>query len=450
MGHSVSRPVRPSDAPRSAIWLAAVLVAWMGAGWPIPTAFADGVTGRAAYDGGDYARARSEWQSAADAGDADAQFGLGTLYEFGLAGLPQDYKEAAHWYELSAAQHHSEAAYRLALIWAVGNPDFPPDVVEGYKWVVLAGESKGSRRAYAVELRGQLDQVVTPAQQAEGKKRADAWRETHYAQGQVAALASAPDQAQPPFASAAVPPPLPELTPPAQQAAPVDNKAQLSALNDALGQINCAAVSAELSPQGEGPRITGVVSGAEAKAQLAALAGHYFPSEHTEVDVVVTSPPLCRSFTALAALHRQGLVTDGDLHARLVGGNGLREGDPIKVEVVAPAWAVSLRIDYFSLDGQVQHLWPNDEEAEAKLATGAARVFGDGTRGKVWRAGGAPFGTESIAVIATPLPLNLGSARPAVENGTDYLRDVAAALARSNAADKPNLLATILVTTHGR
>jgi hypothetical protein len=421
MVRGTDRLVRPFNA----LWLAAVLAAWISSVWPAPPAFADAEAGRAAYDKGDYAGALANWQRAADAGDPDAQFGLGRLYEYGLGGLRQDYKLADHWYELAAAQGQSEATYRLALIWAVGNSDFPSDPVEAYKWATLASGGNEGPSTQAAELRARLDQVVTPAQQTEARQRAAAWHEAHGQQKQVAAAM----------------PPAPQLH---------DGKAQLDALNDALGHIDCAAVTARSAAQGEGLRLSGTVPGAEIKAQLATLAGTYFPSERPDVDVVVTPPPLCYSLAFLAALHRHGLATDGELHARLVGGDGLREGDPIKVEIQAPAWAVSLRIDYFSLDGQVQHLWPNDEEAEAKLTTGAARIFGDGTRGKIWKAGGAPFGTESIAVIATPRPLNLGSARPAVENATDYLRDVATALAQSNATDKPNLLATILVTTHGR
>lgn len=404
---------------------AALLAAWIGFVWPAQPAFADAAAGRAAYDRGDYASALADWQRAADAGDPDAQFGLGRLYEYGLAGLRQDYKLADHWYELAAAQDNAEAIYRLALIWAVGSPDFPPDPIEAYKWVTLASRGNGGSSTQAAELRARLDQVVTPAQQTDARQRAAAWRE------------AARQQKQPTVAAP-------------QAAQPSDGTPQLDALNAALGQLNCSAVTADLSRPSGGPRLSGVVPDADAKAQLIALASRYFPNKPPEMDVVVSTPSLCRSFAALAVLRRDGLVTEGELSARLVGGDGLREGDPIKIEVHAPAWAVSLRIDYFSLDGQVQHLWPNDEESEAKLTTGAARTFGDGTRGKVWKAGGAPFGTESIAVIATPQPLNLGSARPAVENGANYLRDAAAALAKSKAVDEPNLLATILVTTHAR
>ena len=50
-------------------------------------------------------------------------------------------------------------------------------------------------------------------------------------------------------------------------------------------------------------------------------------------------------------------------------------------------------------------------------------------------------GDQKLGAKSQPVP---------EENGTDYLRDVAAALVKSNMTGKPNLLAIILVKTHGR
>src|SRR5260370_37690456 len=88
------------------------------------------------------------------------------------------------------------------------------------------------------------------------------------------------------------------------------------------------------------------------------------------------------------------------------------------------------RMDYFSVDGTVLHLWPNKEEPTAKLAAGKTREFGEVASGKTWRAGGAPFGTEIISVIATAGSIDLGVSRPDVEIAADYLRDLSSALDR--------------------
>ena len=122
-----------------------------------PSAQAGAAEGRKAYEKGDYPRAMAEWQSAADHGDADAQFGLGNLYEFGAGDLQQDYKQADYWYQKAAAQGNVEAQYRLALIWAAGGDNLPPDLVEAYKWDLLAAESDGVWGTFARELMPQLD-----------------------------------------------------------------------------------------------------------------------------------------------------------------------------------------------------------------------------------------------------------------------------------------------------
>ena len=145
----------------------------------VAVAHADTAAGRAAYEEGDYARAMSDWQSAADRGEADAQFGLGSLYELGSGDLKQDYHRADYWYQRAAAQNYVGARYRLALIWATGGDDFPADLAEAYKWVILAAESKGGWGSLAADLKIQLDKVMSAGQRAAGRNRVVAWKEAH-------------------------------------------------------------------------------------------------------------------------------------------------------------------------------------------------------------------------------------------------------------------------------
>ncbi len=48
-------------------------------------------------------------------GEANAQCGLGRLYELG-DGVPRDLRRAIHWYRLAAAQEHRRAIARLAVL----------------------------------------------------------------------------------------------------------------------------------------------------------------------------------------------------------------------------------------------------------------------------------------------------------------------------------------------
>ena len=130
-------------------------------------------------------------------------------------------------------------------------------------------------------------------------------------------------------------------------------------------------------------------------------------------------------------------------------GATLKEGDPISIEITAGDYPVDLRIDYFSLDGQVLHMLPNEKMPSVRLGAGSRRIFGSGG-GEDWRAGGPPFGTELILVIATPQPLDLGK-RPTVEDAAIYLSALEKGLRqRGAAAAKPNLLKTMLVETRAK
>lgn len=172
-----------------------------------PAASADAAAGRAAFESGNYARAMSEWQSAADRGDSDGELGLGTLYELGAGQLKQDYKRADYWYKKAAEHHNSEAQYRLALIWSAGIDDFLPDLVEAYKWIILASETQGVWGSLASEVKLQLDKVMDARQRADAGKRVDAWKEAHIAIKTEPPTSPPPAVSMPPSFSASAPSP---------------------------------------------------------------------------------------------------------------------------------------------------------------------------------------------------------------------------------------------------
>ena len=58
-----------------------------------PVAAQDFQKGLAAAQAGDFATALLEWTPLAEAGDTNAQYNLGIMYDNGY-GVPQDYKEA--------------------------------------------------------------------------------------------------------------------------------------------------------------------------------------------------------------------------------------------------------------------------------------------------------------------------------------------------------------------
>ncbi|MCH7889487.1 MAG: sel1 repeat family protein [Proteobacteria bacterium] len=92
----------------------------------------------AAAKRGDYDTAFRGFKSAAEQGDAGAQFSLGFMYTTGQ-GVPQDYAEAVKWYRRAAEQGLAHAQLMLVVMYNEGQ-GVPQDYAEAAKWARLAAE----------------------------------------------------------------------------------------------------------------------------------------------------------------------------------------------------------------------------------------------------------------------------------------------------------------------
>ena len=94
--------------------------------------------GLAAAQAGDYATALQEWRPLAEQGDAEAQYNLGIMYDYGW-GVPQDYAEAVSWYRKAAEQGDADAQNNLGFVYANGK-GVPQDYTEAVSWYRKAAE----------------------------------------------------------------------------------------------------------------------------------------------------------------------------------------------------------------------------------------------------------------------------------------------------------------------
>jgi TPR repeat protein len=115
-------------------------------------------------------------QQRADAGDADAQCGLGKQYEFAL-GVRQDYKQAALWLQKSAEQGDIIAQVELGVVF-----DKMQDYAQALVWYRKAAEQGNARAVYNVGLAYQEGEAV-PKDMAQ----ANAWYRKAADQGDVLA-----------------------------------------------------------------------------------------------------------------------------------------------------------------------------------------------------------------------------------------------------------------------
>ena len=83
-------------------------------------------------------------RQAAANGDARAQFEVAAIYSEGRA-VPQDYRQAAIWYERAAAQGFAPAQYRLGNLYENGN-GVTKDLETARRWYQRAAEA-GNRMA---------------------------------------------------------------------------------------------------------------------------------------------------------------------------------------------------------------------------------------------------------------------------------------------------------------
>ena len=106
--------------------------------------------GLATYEAGDYSTAFAELAPLAKAGNAEAQFYLGLMYEGG-EGVERNDTQAVLWYHLAAEAGLAEAQYNLGLMYNSGK-GVAQDYAEAVKWWHLAAEGRYARAQYNLGL----------------------------------------------------------------------------------------------------------------------------------------------------------------------------------------------------------------------------------------------------------------------------------------------------------
>lgn len=131
----------------------------------------------------DLEKARTYHLQAAMGGERRSMMDLGTIYDNGY-GVPESPPEAARWYEWSAKYGFGPGQYNFALMLESGEGG-RKDEVEAYMYYTLAaidGFAKLPEARFdlnkppADSSMGQLHARLTPAQRAEGRARAKAFK----------------------------------------------------------------------------------------------------------------------------------------------------------------------------------------------------------------------------------------------------------------------------------
>ena len=128
----------------------------------------------------DYAQAAIWFRKAAEQGDAFGEYALGTLYENG-EGLPKDPTLAFQWYHKAADQGYPEAEKSIGLYYYLGDGPVPKDYIEAYFWLDLAaaGDTKTGQKVQTAKYRDLAASHLTPVELSQVQQRAIEWFTEH-------------------------------------------------------------------------------------------------------------------------------------------------------------------------------------------------------------------------------------------------------------------------------
>jgi clan AA aspartic protease (TIGR02281 family) len=130
----------------------------------------------------DYKEALKWYRLAADQGNAEAQFFLGTMYATGK-GVVQDYREAVKWHRLAAQQGMPRAQLSLGIQYYGGREGVAQDYQYAYMWLSLAASKLDGKLAeIAASSRDGAAKEMTHAEVLAAQEMAKRCEDSNYKQ----------------------------------------------------------------------------------------------------------------------------------------------------------------------------------------------------------------------------------------------------------------------------
>jgi type IV/VI secretion system ImpK/VasF family protein len=200
-----------------------------------------------------------------------------------------------------------------------------------------------------------------------------------------------------------------------------------------LQSYACADLAASVDKEGR-TRVSGFVSLPDdlprVEREVAAMPGVHSP----RFDVGLRIWPHCEVFAIFKPYQarNQEKAYGLDVDAPSARNHQLREGDNVRVHVVAPRHDSYIWVDYYTADGSVMHL--NAGHAPTRLLAGETLELGRDIPSS-WLVS-PPFGSVLITVLSAPMPFSETSDRPPFELASAYLLRLREALAASKNSER--------------
>jgi eukaryotic-like serine/threonine-protein kinase len=243
-------------------------------------------------------------------------------------------------------------------------------------------------------------------------------------------VVSAPAPSPEPDASTRAPPHIAPESPPPQQVALAGFDVMRRQIAQYIAGRHCALLGGDLSDN-RSVALSGFAGSTSVNELRQGIDGI---TSASDIDWRVGSvdPVFCPALDALRPTVPAFGNGGFELGVQMAGGKTrLRDGEPIRLQLVMPAFAGWLRVDYIAHDKSVQHLYPQLAEPKIAIKADVPRTYGAGETVDLghpsWLVG-PPYGTDMVIAVASSEPL-FSRARPRNEETADvYLRDLQTAI----------------------
>lgn len=210
-------------------------------------------------------------------------------------------------------------------------------------------------------------------------------------------------------------------------------------VDQALGGYNCADLAATVGHDGA-TTVTGYVSRPVDLERLRGDIGAISGVKTASYQVKVLIWPHCEVVKLLTPYRQRNLDRHDGLAVTPTNGHSDRfvKDEQVVVKLTQANHDGYLYVDYYTVEGEVIHLFPNKREPNSGQIVPAGQqidVGQSGVQGGGWITVEPPFGQELMTVVASPTPLYTGY-RPDSEPAKDYLPLLKQAIEANRANDK--------------
>ena len=196
----------------------------------------------------------------------------------------------------------------------------------------------------------------------------------------------------------------------------------LAPVQQQLASFPCSDLSVTADEDKGTVKVDGYVSRADDIAAVKQRVDGVEGVKSSEVNVQLRIWPHCEVVKILAQYKARNTDSGYGLAITPSTGHSDRflEGENVIVKLRNANYDGYLYVDYFTVNGDVAHIYPNAGEPDSGRLIQSAEQFEVGaTPSKTWTVS-APFGQELITVIASPTPL-YPEALPEIQTAEEYL-----------------------------